>query len=135
MTSQPENHKVTKPLGVVWVTCSESTLPPGLEEALRAEAHVHRGPKPPVGTTLSCIVSCPIEEEAFASEIRRLQALAEGAPVLVFSSQPDPQVARKALQAGARGFIHAEMSPARIIFAVTLVCRGDIAFPLDGTLL
>ncbi len=136
MTSLPENPEATKPLGLVWVECpNPAALPLRLEEALRAEAHVHRGPKPPAGSTPSCIVFCPKGEEDIASGVKCLRDLVEDAPVLVFSSRADPQLVREALRAGARGFIHAEMRAERIVFAMRMVSKGDIVFPLDGTLL
>jgi DNA-binding NarL/FixJ family response regulator len=138
MTSLPQNPEpTTKPLGLVWVECSNpaALLPLRLEEALSAEAHIHRGSKPPAGSTPSCIVFCSNGEENVASEARRLRTLAEGVPVLVFGSRAEPQLVREAVQAGARGYIHAEMRAERIALAVRMVSKGDIVFPLDGTLL
>ncbi len=128
MAAEEQEHN--KPLGTVWISRSHPALSAKLEEALRAEAHIHRGPSPPAGSTLSCIVCCTNGEEDIASEVRRLRALSEDAPVLVFSSQADLQLVREALQAGARGFIHAEMHPENIVFTVRLVSEGDIAFPI-----
>jgi DNA-binding NarL/FixJ family response regulator len=136
MTSLPENPEATKPLGLVWVECpNPAALPLRLEEALRAEAHVHRGPKPPAGSTPCCIVFCPKAEKDIASGVKCLRDLPEDAPVLVFGSRANRQLAWEALRAGARGYIHAEMRAERIALAVRLVSRGDIVFPLDGTLL
>ncbi len=139
MTSLPQNPEpTTKPLGLVWVECPNpaALLPLRLEEALSAEAHhVHRGPKPPAGSTPSCIVFCPNGEKDIASGVKCLRALVEDAPVLVFGTRAEPQLVREALRAGARGYIHAEMRAERIILAMRLVSKGDIVFPLDGTLL
>jgi DNA-binding NarL/FixJ family response regulator len=67
--------------------------------------------------------------EALAG-LARMQA-ATGCPVAILSGTAPPEVARRALRAGAAGFLPKTLSPDELIGAVRCILRGDIYEPLD----
>ena len=122
-----------EPLGLVWVMGTAEAVPIGLRRALKHRACVHRGPEPPVGEAPSAVVWCPEGEEAreVATGVRRLRALAPDAAVLVLGpSLRHVGLAREAMRAGARGFLHAGMSPQQIARAISVAANeGEFALP------
>jgi DNA-binding NarL/FixJ family response regulator len=119
------------PLGLVWVTPPYSVVAAGLERLLiKAKAAVHWGQEPPEDTP-SLVVLCANGEDV-ASEVRNLQALVPEAPVLVLGLQEvQLPLARAALQAGARGFIHAQMPPQQIVRALEVALEGKVVLPRE----
>src|SRR5918998_2054658 len=119
------------PLGVVWVTPPYSVVAAGLERLLiKAKAAVHWGQEPPEDTP-SLVVLCANGEDV-ASEVRNLQAQVPEAPVLVLGLQEvQLPLARAALQAGARGFIHAQMPPQQIVRALEVALKGKVVLPRE----
>ncbi len=87
------------------------------------------GAHPPVEGFLSCVIVCSNNEEDVALEVKRLLAMAQGVPCVVFGLRADLQLARSALKAGARGFIHAEMHPERVVCALSLASKGEVVLP------
>lgn len=59
----------------------------------------------------------------------RLHEATPDAPVLVFGLREDLSLARDALQAGARGFVHAGMLPAQIARVLSVALKGEIVAP------
>jgi DNA-binding NarL/FixJ family response regulator len=49
----------------------------------------------------------------------------------VFSPQLDLPLARDALQAGASGFVHAEMMPDQLVRALAVAARGELVAPRE----
>lgn len=129
MAAQPATLE-HKPLGLVWIKCPYPVLALGLEKILGAEAHVYRGIHPPTRVDFSSIVYCPNGEDV-ASEIRRLRDLVPDVPNIVFGLNVDPGLAKDAIRAGARGFIHAGMPPAQIVRALFLASRGEVVIPRE----
>jgi DNA-binding NarL/FixJ family response regulator len=125
---QKERHK---PLGVVWVNCPHSLVSMGLVRALEERARVHQGPNPPRDDP-SCIIFCANGDDSLSE---RMQAYREQSPtsppVVVFSPQLNLPLARDALQAGASGFVHAEMTPEQLVRAVTVASRGELVAPRE----
>jgi len=120
-----------KPLGVVWVDCPHSLVGTGLVRALEDKARVHRGPKPP-GETPSCVIVCANGHESLSERVRFFRELSPDAPpVLVFGLQLDLPLARDALQAGASGFVHAEMTPDQLVRAVAVAAKGELVAPRE----
>ncbi len=129
------------PLGPVWVKSFASAgAPIGLRRALKDRAHYYREAAPPPGDAPSAIVCCcpDARQEAVASEVRSLAALAPHAVILVLGTLCDVGLARAALGAGARGFLHAGMPPEQIARAVSVaVDEGKVVLPrglLEGLL-
>jgi DNA-binding CsgD family transcriptional regulator len=125
-------------LGLVWVRCSRSMLALGLERMLGAQALVYSGHEPPKGSTPSCIIYSPDGEEVgpgtasvITSGIQRLRKLYPEVPVLLLSLSSNALLARTALQAGARGFIHTGMLPGQIARAISVAQRGEIVVPRE----
>jgi DNA-binding NarL/FixJ family response regulator len=52
-------------------------------------------------------------------------------PIVVFGPQLDLPLARDALQAGASGFVHAEMMPDQLVRALAVVARGELVAPRE----
>lgn len=71
------------------------------------------------------------KEEDIVSEVRRLRALGEGAPILVLGLRLEPRLARTGLLAGADGFVYPGMSPAQIVELLGAASRGETLVPRD----
>ncbi len=129
MIYQPKNSP--KPLGLIWVDCPRSIVSAGLVRALEGKAKVHQGPKPP-GDVPSCVVLCANGHEGLSERVAFYQELSPDAPpVVVFGPQLDLPLARDALQAGASGFVHAEMTPDQLVRAVAVAATGELVAPRE----
>ena len=129
MIFQPKDS--TKPLGLVWVDCSHSVVSAGLVRALEKQAMVHQGPKPPEDVP-SCVILCANSHEGLSERVEFYQELSPDAPpIVVFGPQLDLPLARDALQAGASGFVHAEMMPDQLLRALAVVARGELVAPRE----
>jgi DNA-binding NarL/FixJ family response regulator len=120
-----------KPLGLVWVDCSRSVMSTGLVRALEKRATVHQGLKPPKAVP-SCIILCANSHEGLSERVKYYQELCpDGPPIVVFGPQMDLPLARDALQAGASGFVHAEMMPDQLVRALTVATTGELVAPRE----
>jgi DNA-binding NarL/FixJ family response regulator len=120
-----------RPLGLVWVDCPRSVMSAGLVRALEKRATVHQGLKPP-GNVPSCIILCASSHEVLSERVEYYQELNPNAPpIVVFSPQLDLPLARDALQAGASGFVHAEMMPDQLVRALAVAARGELVAPRE----
>jgi DNA-binding NarL/FixJ family response regulator len=120
----------SKPLGAVGIECHYPVVTLALKEILKEEAAVYEGGKRPPGTEHpSCVVLCPNGKDV-ASEVRRLRASNAGTPVLLFDMHVDSRLVRRALLAGASGFLYAGMHPEQIVRAVRLASEGRTAVPV-----
>jgi DNA-binding NarL/FixJ family response regulator len=104
---EPAKHN-RKLLGLVWVTCPCPVVAAGLEKTLGANG-----------------------EEDVAPEVRYLQSLAPDSPVLVLGPHAELPLARSALRAGARGFIHAQMPPEQVVRALEVSAKGEHVVPRE----
>jgi hypothetical protein len=131
LEARQEGTSAAKPLGVVWVDCPRSVMSAGLVRALEKRATVHQGPKPPEDVP-SCVILCANSHEGLSErvEIYREQS-PDAPPVVVFSPQLDLPLARDALQAGASGFVHAEMMPDQLVRALAVAARGELVAPRE----
>jgi DNA-binding NarL/FixJ family response regulator len=129
MIYQPKDRP--RPLGVVWVDCPHSLVSTGLVRALEGQARVHQGPKPP-GEGPSCVILCANSNEGLSQRVEFYQELSPDAPpIVVFGPQLDLPLARDALQAGASGFVHAEMRPDQLLRAVAVAATGELVAPRE----
>jgi DNA-binding NarL/FixJ family response regulator len=129
MMREPREH--SEPLGLVWVDCPRSIVSAGLVRALEKRARVHQGLKPP-GNVPTCILLCANSPEGLSERVEFYRELSPDAPpVVVFSPQLDLPLARDALQAGASGFVHAEMMPDQLVRALAAVTRGELVAPRE----
>ena len=113
-----------EPAGLVWIDSSFLTLLAALEEALEPEVHVHWDRKAPPEEASSTVIYYPHDED-IVEGVRHSRHATPDAPILGFSPHADSQVARDALQVGARGFIHAQMSPEQVRYALLVAREGD----------
>jgi DNA-binding NarL/FixJ family response regulator len=126
-----EPYDSSRPLGLVWVDCPRSVVSAGLVRALEKRATVHQGLKPPRDVP-SCIILCASRREGLSERVEFYQELNPDAPpVVVFSPQLDLPLARDALQAGASGFVHAEMMPDQLVRALAVAARGELVAPRE----
>jgi DNA-binding NarL/FixJ family response regulator len=129
MMREPQNNP--RPLGLVWVDCPRSVVSAGLVRALEKRATVHQGLKPPKDVP-SCIILCANRHEGLSERVKFYQELNPDAPpIVVFSPQLDLPLARDALQAGASGFVHAEMMPDQLVRALAVAAKGELVAPRE----
>lgn len=129
MICQPKDDP--KPLGLVWVDVPHSLVGTGLVQALEQNGRVHQGSKPP-GEVPSCIIISPNGHESLSEHVGYYRDLSPDAPpVVVFGPQLDLPLARDALQAGASGYVHAEMTPDQLVRAVAVAARGELVAPRE----
>jgi DNA-binding NarL/FixJ family response regulator len=118
-------------LGLVWVDCPRSVVSAGLVRALENRATVHQGLKPPRDVP-SCIILCANNNKGVSERVEFYQELSPDAPpVVVFGPQLDLPLARDSLQAGASGFVHAEMMPDQLVRALAVAARGELVAPRE----
>jgi DNA-binding NarL/FixJ family response regulator len=126
-----EGTSAAKSLGVVWVECPHSVLRAGLVRALEKRATLHQGPKPPEDVP-SCVILCANSNEGLSERLEFYREQSPDAPpVVVFSPQLDLPLARDALQAGASGFVHAEMMPDQLVRALAVAAKGELVAPRE----
>ena len=112
----------------VQVVCPYPVLAAGLARAL-GEARVRHGPRPPDGDVAHCVLLWAESAEGLSEAVGSLQEANPDAPVLVFGLRDDLSLARDALRAGARGFVHAGMRPAQIARALSVALKGEVVAP------
>jgi DNA-binding NarL/FixJ family response regulator len=129
MMREPQNSPGS--LGLVWVDCPRSVVSAGLVRALEKRATVHQGLKPPRDVP-SCIILCANSREGLSERVEFYQELNPDAPpIVVFGPQLDLPLARDALQAGASGFVHAEMMPDQLVRALAVATTGELVAPRE----
>ena len=118
-----------KPLGTVGLECRYPVVALALKEILKEQADVYEQTgQPPETEEPSCIVLCSDDRDV-ASEVRRLGISNPQAAILVFDMRDDAWLVQKALQAGARGFLHAGMYPEQILHTIRQVSEGKAVVP------
>ena len=116
---------------MVWVDCPRSVVSAGLVRALEKQATVHQGVKPPRDVP-SCIILCAKSHEGLSERVGFYRDMRpDTPPVVVFGPQLDLPLARDALQAGASGFVHAEMMPDQLLRAVAVAAKGELVAPRE----
>lgn len=120
-----------EPLGLVWINSIYPIVTLGLKDMLKTEARVHCGQEPPPEDDPTCVLLHLGAAKDPTAEWNRLQTLAPGIPVVVFGAQDDLRLARSALRAGARGFVHFGMQTAQVVRALKVATEGGMAFPRD----
>jgi DNA-binding NarL/FixJ family response regulator len=120
-------------LGFVWVVCSYSVASAALCHELK-KAGINYGIEPPSGGVPDCVVLGVQAVEDLPEAMGRVHEKGTGeasgaSPIIVFAPQNDSKLAEASLRRGARGFVHAEMTPKQILRALSAVSRGKIAAP------
>ncbi len=118
-----------KPLGLVWISCDpHSMVSLGLRRTLEERARVHVG-RQNGNDAPSSVILCSDDAEGIPDSVGRTKEQNPGASVLIFGLHEDLPLARAALRAGARGFIHAGMRPEQLLRAVEVAAEGEIVAP------
>jgi len=100
----------------------------GLKRTLEERARIYVGQTAPADPPSSLIL-CAESAEGVSERVRRAKEAHPDVPILVFGLGVDLSLARVALQAGARGFIHAGMRPEQVIRAVEIAAKGEMVAP------
>jgi DNA-binding NarL/FixJ family response regulator len=123
-------------LGFVRVVYSYSVASAGLCHSLK-KAGISHGIEAPSGSVPACVVLCvhDVEDlpEAMGSgwETKSTGEASDDSPIVIFALQNDLKLAEAALLGGARGFIHAGMTPKQILRALSVVSKGEVAAPRE----
>ena len=127
----PASGETEKGPTVVWIDCPYPALTLGLARIIEAAVlRVYsRGEEAPEGDEISLIVLYADGIDELSRGFGRIERLNSDAVVLVFSTCTDPALIRAALQMGARGFLHAAMTPSHIIRALTAAFEGELVIP------
>ncbi len=120
--SKPEH------LGFVWISC-QPTIALALKRALEKEARVHHGQEPPEEGAPSSVVLCADSTEGLPESVEQIRKLYPDASILIFGPHTDLPLARAALRAGARGYVHAGMKPDQLVRALRVVSKGELVAP------
>ena len=129
MMREPEDS--LEPLGLVWVDCTHSIVSAGLVRALEKRASVHQGPEPPEDIPY-CIILCANNHENISERMEFYREISPNAsPVVVLGPQLDLPLAQDALQAGASGFVHAEMTADQLVRALAVAASGELVAPRE----
>jgi DNA-binding NarL/FixJ family response regulator len=116
-------------LGTIWLDCDPySVVTIGLKRTLEEHARVHVGPTEPTEPP-SSILLCSDGAANLPERVRRAREAHPDVPILVFGMGVDLSLAQTALQAGARGYIHAGMRPEQVIRAVEIAAKGEMVAP------
>jgi DNA-binding NarL/FixJ family response regulator len=113
----------------VWIRCDPSVPHIGLRRALRGVSS-YQGAWPG-NETPALAICCPEGDENLAHTLPAIAEAARGAPVVVFGTSASLPLARKALKAGAMGFLHAHMPPEHIARALRLAEEGEVVLSRD----
>jgi DNA-binding NarL/FixJ family response regulator len=103
----------------------------GLGRILEGEARVHIGEEPPQGESPSVTIFGTSGVEGLLEGVKRLRKQSPDTLILVFGLYLDLAVARTALRAGARGYIHTGMQPKQIVRALKVAKEGQIVAPRE----
>ena len=118
-------------MGLIWVDSPYPVAVAGLVQILQGEARVYTGRNPPEEGEPSAVIYGADGLEGISEGVKRIRNAAPGATVLVFGLRLDLALARAALQAGARGFIHAGMKPEQIVRALKVAVGGEMVAPRE----
>ena len=116
-------------MGLIWVDSPYPVAVAGLVQIFEGEARVHTGRNPPEEGAPSVAIYDTDGAEGVSEGVKRIRKAAPGVMILVFGLHLDLVLARAALKAGARGFIHARMKPEQIVRAVKVALGGEIVAP------
>lgn len=118
-----------EPLGLIWINCDpHSVVSGGLRRTLEERASVRMGRQNP-GDIPSSIILCSDDPDSVSDSVEHTKEQYPEVSILVFGLHEDLALARAALRAGARGFIHAGMRPEQLIRAVEVAAEGEIVAP------
>jgi DNA-binding NarL/FixJ family response regulator len=122
----------SKSLGLIWLDCEPySVVIAGLKQTLEEQARVHFGQAGPPDPPSAIILCSSAGVEGVSERVKRAKEAHPDTPILVFGPGVDMSLARVALQAGARGFIHGGMRAKQVIRAVEIAAKGVMVAPRE----
>lgn len=122
LETQPAARNMPNSLEFVRIVCPYPMVTAGLARALE-KARISYGAEPPLGDAPHRVV---LWVDAASTRGRCACSRDEPkAPILVFTLRSDLPLARSALETGARGFIHAGMTPEQVVRALSVISTGD----------
>ena len=113
---------------LIWIDCPYPVASVGLARILEDRFRVHLGGQSPEEAA-TVVVFGVGGVEGLLEGVERIRSQSPNALILIFGLHLDLSVARAALRAGARGFIHAGMTPEQITRAVKVASEGEIVAP------
>lgn len=119
------------PARPAWIKGPETLASVGLQRALGGPSLCHRSETPPLREPSAIVVYCPEDPERIIAEVKEIRQAAPGAAVVVLGPSPDPELARAAVRAGARGFLYAGMPPEQVARAVSVAIAGEVVLPRE----
>lgn len=126
--AQPKEDLSGRAQRLIWIDCHHPVVSLGLARILEDEARVHLGGKPPEEEPSVMILSVG-RAEGLLEGVRRIRKQSQDVLILIFGLYLDLSLDRSALRAGARGFIHAGMTPEQITRAIQIAIEGQIVAP------
>lgn len=118
------------PSELVWINGPYPVVVLGLTRALEERMRVLTGQDAP-GESPSSMIYCTSDPNDLSAGMKNARELYTDIPILVFGMQLDLGLAQAALRLGARGFIHAGMTPDQILRAVTVAAGGELVAPRE----
>ncbi|MGI9050743.1 MAG: response regulator transcription factor [Rubrobacteraceae bacterium] len=118
------------PSELVWINGPYPVVVLGLTRVLEEQMRVYTGQDAP-GEDPSSIIYCTRGPNDLSAGMKNARELYTDIPILVFGMQLDLGLAQAALRLGARGFIHAGMTPDQIVRAVTVASEGELVAPRE----
>jgi DNA-binding NarL/FixJ family response regulator len=114
----------------VTIECPFPLLTVGLVEAIEGAQLRHRqGPMQPDAPHI--VVLWAEDPEELANDVERLRKGNPEASVLVLGLRKDMHLASAAVRAGARGYVHAGMTPEQIARALSVAASGEMVAPRE----
>jgi len=126
--TQPAKEIGTNHARFVRVVCPYPMVAAGIGRALK-EAGVRHGTKLPAQGISYYVMLWANDQEGIPEVVGRVQEENPDATVLVLGLRNDPSLALVALRAGARGYLHAEMTPGQLARALEVVGKGEVVAP------
>ncbi|HSK98955.1 MAG TPA: response regulator transcription factor [Rubrobacteraceae bacterium] len=118
---------------LLWIKCeSPSVMILGLTLALEETAtQVHTGLSHPemAPSSIMLLANNASSVSEVSEDVEVLQELYPDSIILVFGVHPDVSLAKVAIKCGARGFVHAGMSPQQIARAMEVAAEGELVLP------
>ena len=118
-------------LGLVWANFPDQVSLLSIEDALKATAHFRDGKSAPKSGRIALVVSWASAPHEVTEGVGRAKAEAPEVPIVVFGPCAELSLARTAVRAGARGFVHARMGSEQIARALSIALDGETVLPRE----
>ena len=113
----------------VWVECPYQLVVAGITRGLEATAGLRYLQRPVEAEIPHVIVLWVDNADELSESVERAQEANPRAVIMVLGLREDLALAAAALRAGARGFVHAGMSPEQVARAISVAMEGKLVAP------